>query len=189
MNCRFDSLPLDALFVDLGFSPPSNSYLKKEQLNELEAYYPLRLYVSDRTFLVQIDEHKSAHEIFSEEYAYFSSYSNTWLKHAEAYVAMVVDRFQIDPNWQVVELASNDGYLLQYFKERKVPVLGIDPSQSVATIAAEKGIETRVQFFGFELADNLVAEGKVADLLIGNNVLAHVPDLNDFVSGMKRLLS
>jgi hypothetical protein len=89
MNCRFDSLPLDALFVDLGFSPPSNSYLKKEQLNELEAYYPLRLYVSDRTFLVQIDEHKSAHEIFSEEYAYFSSYSNTWLKHAEAYVAMV----------------------------------------------------------------------------------------------------
>ena len=189
MNCRFDSLPLDALFVDLGFSPPSNSYLKKEQLNELEAYYPLRLYVSDRTFLVQIDEHKSAHEIFSEEYAYFSSYSNTWLKHAEAYVAMVVDRFQIDPSWQVVELASNDGYLLQYFKERKVPVLGIDPSQSVATIAAKKGIETRVEFFGFELADNLVAEGKVADLLIGNNVLAHVPYLNDFVSGMKRLLS
>jgi 2-polyprenyl-3-methyl-5-hydroxy-6-metoxy-1,4-benzoquinol methylase len=189
MKCRFDALPLSAVFVDLGFCPPSNSYLLKEQLNDFEAYYPLKLYVSDRTFLVQVDELKSAHEIFSEDYAYFSSFSKSWLKHAENYVAMMVSRFGIDPSWQVVELASNDGYLLQYFKQRGVPVLGIDPSLSVATAARQKGINTRVDFFGIDLARELKAEGVSADLLLGNNVLAHVPDLNDFVGGMRVLLS
>lgn len=189
MNCRFDALPLNNIFVDLGFCPPSNSYLLKEQLNDLEVHYPLKLYVSDRTFLVQIDELKAANEIFSEEYAYFSSVSQSWLKHAEDYVAMMVTRFGIDPDWRVVELASNDGYLLQYFKQRGVPVLGIDPSLSVATAARQKGIETRVDFFGVDLAKKLQAEGLRADLLLGNNVLAHVPDLNDFVGGMKLLLS
>jgi SAM-dependent methyltransferase len=189
MKCRFDTLPLSAVFVDLGFCPPSNSYLLKEQLNNSEAYYPLKLYVSDRTFLVQVDELKSAHEIFSEDYAYFSSFSKSWLKHAENYVEMMVSRFGIDKDWQVVELASNDGYLLQYFKQRGVPVLGVDPSLSVATAARQKGIDTRVDFFGTELANQLKAAGVRADLLLGNNVLAHVPDLNDFVGGMKVLLS
>ena len=189
MKCRFDALPLSAVFVDLGFCPPSNSYLLKEQLNNSEAYYPLKLYVSDRTFLVQVDELKSAHEIFSEDYAYFSSFSKSWLKHAENYVEMMVSRFGIDKDWQVVELASNDGYLLQYFKQRGVPVLGVDPSLSVATAARQKGIDTRVDFFGTELVNQLTAAGVRADLLLGNNVLAHVPDLNDFVGGMKVLLS
>ena len=148
MKCRFDALPLSDEFVDLGFCPPSNAYLKKNQLNLSEVYYPLKLYISDRSFLVQVDEVKAADEIFSEEYAYFSSYSKSWLKHAENYVTMMVDRFGIDPDWQVVELASNDGYLLQYFKQRGVPVLGVDPSLSVATAAEAKGIDTRVAFFG-----------------------------------------
>jgi hypothetical protein len=189
MKCRFDALPLTAVFVDLGFCPPSNSYLLHEQLNDFEAYYPLKLYVSERTFLVQIDEHKSAHEIFSQNYAYFSSFSQSWLKHAEDYVAMMVARFDIDPTWQVVELASNDGYLLQYFKQLGVPVLGIDPSLSVANAARQKGIETRVEFFGTDLARELKVAGLSADLLLGNNVLAHVPDLNDFVGGMRLILS
>lgn len=189
MKCRFDALPLSSVFVDLGFCPPSNSYLRKEQLNDFEAYYPLKLYVSDRSFLVQVDELKSAHEIFSEEYAYFSSCSKSWLKHAEDYVAMMVARFGIDDIWNVVELASNDGYLLQYFKQRGVPVLGIDPSLSVATAARQNGIDTRVEFFGTDLARKLKAEGVSADLLLGNNVLAHVPDLNDFVGGMRVLLN
>ena len=177
------------MFVDLGFCPPSNSYLEKQQLNRSESYFPLKLYVSDRTFLVQVDELKSAHEIFSEDYAYFSSFSKSWLKHAENYVEMMVSRFGIDQDWQVVELASNDGYLLQYFKQRSVPVLGIDPSLSVAAAARRKGIDTRVEFFGTELANKLKADGVCADLLLGNNVLAHVPNLNDFVGGMKVLLS
>jgi len=189
MQCRFDTLPLSAVFVDLGFCPPSNSYLKKKQLNDSEAYYPLKLYVSERTFLVQVDELKSAHEIFSDDYAYFSSFSKSWLKHAKNYVAMMVSRFGVDQDWQVVELASNDGYLLQYFKQRSVPVLGIDPALSVAIAARQKGIDTRVEFFGIALARKLKAEGVSADLLLGNNVLAHVPDLNDFVGGMKVLLS
>ena len=189
MKCRFDSLPLSTVFLDLGFCPPSNSYLQKQQLSEHEAYYPLKLYVSERTFLVQADELKAANEIFSQDYAYFSSFSSSWLKHAEDYVAMMVERFGVDAKWQVVELASNDGYLLQYFKQRHVPVLGIDPSLSVASAARQKGIDTRVDFFGTELAQKLIVEGVCADLLIGNNVLAHVPKLNDFVEGMKMLLS
>lgn len=185
MNCRFDGLPLKHIFVDLGFSPPSNSFLTEEQLNEPEVYYPLKLYVSERTFLVQIDEYKKANEIFSKDYVYFSSYSTSWLAHCKQYVEMVTERFGLNSQSQVVEIASNDGYLLQYFQEKNIPILGIEPTLSTAQVAQEKGIPTWIEFFGVELAKKLISEGKQADLLLGNNVLAHVPNLNDFVAGLK----
>ncbi|MGJ8651540.1 MAG: methyltransferase domain-containing protein [Opitutaceae bacterium] len=188
-NCRFDGLPLSHTFVDLGFCPPSNSYLKPSDLNDPEVYYPLKLYVSERTFLVQVDEFKKAEEIFSDDYAYFSSYSTSWLDHARAYVEKMTERFGLDGNSKVVELASNDGYLLQYFVERGVPVLGVEPSKSVAAAARAKHVETITEFFGVELAEKLKSVGVSADLLVANNVLAHVPDLNDFVGGMKVLLA
>jgi hypothetical protein len=184
MKCRFDGLLIDHEFVDLGFSPASNSFLSKEQLNEAEVYYPLRLYVSDRTFLVQIDEYKKHDEIFSSDYVYFSSYSTSWLVHSKAYVEMMVKRFGYNETSHIVEIASNDGYLLQYFKEKNIPVLGIEPTTGTAAAAKEKGIESWVEFFGVELAKKMVAKGKQADLLLGNNVLAHVPDINDFVAGL-----
>jgi SAM-dependent methyltransferase len=184
MYCRFDGLPLTHEFADLGFSPPSNSFLTAEQLNEPEVYYPLKLFVSERTFLVQVDEYKSHDEIFSSDYVYFSSYSSTWLQHSKRYVEMMIDRFGYGPSSQVAEIASNDGYLLQYFKEKGVPVLGIEPTAGTAAVANGKGIESWVEFFGVALAKKMVAEGRQADLLLGNNVLAHVPDLNDFVGGL-----
>ncbi len=185
MNCRFDNLPISQEFIDLGFSPASNSFLKPSQLNEPEVHYPLKLYVSERTFLVQIDEYKKADEIFSEDYVYFSSFSTSWLAHAKNYVEKMISRFGFNQASQVIELASNDGYLLQYFKEKNVPVLGIEPTLSTAKVAREKGIESLTEFFGVALANKLVAQNRKADLLLGNNVLAHVPDLNDFVGGMK----
>lgn len=185
MLCRFDGLPLTHEFVDLGFSPPSNSFLTPEQLNKPEVYYPLKLFVSERTFLVQIDEYKNHDEIFSSDYVYFSSYSSTWLKHSKAYAEMMIKRFGYDKTSQVVEIASNDGYLLQYFKEKAVPVLGIEPTAGTAAVAREKGIESWIEFFGVALAKRMVKDGRQADLLLGNNVLAHVPDLNDFVAGLK----
>lgn len=185
MNCRFDNLPISQEFIDLGFSPPSNSFLKPAQLNEPEVYYPLKLYVSERTFLVQIDEYKKADEIFSEDYVYFSSFSTSWLAHAKSYVEKMLNRFGFSQDSQMIEIASNDGYLLQYFKEKKIPVLGIEPTLSTAKVAREKGIESWTEFFGVELAKKLVAQNRQADLLLGNNVLAHVPNLNDFVGGMK----
>ena len=185
MNCRFDKLPLTEVFLDLGFSPPSNSFLKKEQLNEAETYYPLKLYVSERSFLVQVDEFKQASEIFSSDYVYFSSYSSSWLAHSKAYVDMMIQRFAYNNNSQVVEIASNDGYLLQYFQAQRIPVLGIEPTAGTAAVAKQKGIDSWVEFFGVALAKRMVAEGKQGDLLLGNNVLAHVPDLNDFVGGLK----
>jgi SAM-dependent methyltransferase len=185
MNCRFDKLPLKHLFLDLGFSPPSNSFLKEEQLNEPELYYPLKLYVSERSFLVQVDEYKQASEIFSSDYVYFSSYSTSWLAHSKAYVEMMIERFGYNKNSRVVEIASNDGYLLQYFLQNKIPVLGIEPTAGTAAVARNKGIESWTEFFGVELAKRMVKEGRQADLLLGNNVLAHVPDLNDFVGGLK----
>lgn len=185
MNCRFDGLPLTHEFIDLGHSPPSNSFLTKDQLNEPEVYYPLKLWVSERTFLVQVDEYKKADEIFSEDYVYFSSFSTSWLSHAKRYVDMAVERFSLDRQSHVIEIASNDGYLLQHFKDREVPCLGIEPSASVAKAAQEKGIETVIDFFGVKLACELEAADRKADLLIGNNVFAHVPDLNDFVKGLK----
>ena len=185
MLCRFDGLPLTNEFVDLGFSPASNSYLTQAQLNEPEVYYPLKLFVSERTFLVQVDEYKKHDEIFSNDYAYFSSYSTSWLAHSKAYVEMMIKRFEYSGGSQVVEIASNDGYLLQYFKEKNIPVLGIEPTSGTAAVARSKGIESWVEFFGVSLAKRMVTEGRQADLLLSNNVLAHVPDINDFVAGLK----
>ena len=184
MNCRFDGLPVTQEFVDLGFSPASNSFLTKEQLNEAEVYYPLKLYVSERSFLVQVDEFKKHEDIFSTDYVYFSSYSKSWLAHSKAYVAMMTERFGYTTGSQVVEIASNDGYLLQYFAEKNIPVLGIEPTAGTAAAAREKGIESWVEFFGVSLAQKMKAANKMADLLLGNNVLAHVPDINDFVAGL-----
>jgi SAM-dependent methyltransferase len=153
----------------------------------MEPFYPLHVYVCEHCFLVQLEEYVSPEEIFSE-YAYFSSYSDTWLQHAEAYTNMITERLKLDGQSYVVELASNDGYLLQYFVPKEIPVLGIEPAANVAEAAVEKGVPTLVKFFGEELARELAADGKQADLVIGNNVLAQVPDLNDFVKGMKILL-
>lgn len=185
MNCRFCENPLSREFVDLVNSPPSNSYLRAEQLGEAEVFYPLKVFVCEKCLLVQIDEFKKADEIFDENYAYFSSFSKSWLEHSKNYVEMMCQRFAFDKDSQVIEIASNDGYLLQYFKEKNVPVLGIEPTLSTANAAREKGIESWTEFFGVELAQKLVSENRQADLLLGNNVLAHVPDLNDFVEGLK----
>jgi hypothetical protein len=186
-TCRFCSAPLNAVFADLGMSPLANSYLTPEQASGMEPFYPLRALVCERCLLVQLEEFETPEHIFGD-YAYFSSYSTTWLEHSRRYVEAMVDRFDLDGSSHVVEIASNDGYLLQFFHERQIPVLGIEPAANVAEVALEKGIPTRVEFFGAEAATSLAA-GSRADLLIGNNVLAHVPDLNDFVSGMKILLA
>ncbi len=184
--CRFCASPLESVFADLGMSPLANSYLTVEHGNRMEPFYPLRALVCSQCFLVQLEEYESPEEIFSD-YAYFSSYSSSWLEHSERYVAAMVDRFGLDERSQVVEIASNDGYLLQYFSERGIPVLGIEPAANVARVAVERGLPTLVEFFGVETARRVAAESR-ADLLIGNNVLAHVPDINDFVGGMKVLL-
>ncbi len=186
--CRFCSAPLTVTFADLGMSPPSNAFLKPEQLNLMERFYPLHAYVCERCKLVQLEEFESPSEIFTE-YAYFSSFSDSWLRHAEGYVGAMVDRFGFNGSSQVVEIASNDGYLLQYFKQRGVPVLGVEPAANVAKVALEqRGVPSRVEFFGRDAAKKMVADGIRADLLLGNNVLAHVPDINDFVGGMRVLL-
>lgn len=187
-RCRYCGNCLEHTFVDLGMSPLANSYLKPEHLHQMEPYYPLCVYVCDSCYLVQLPEFQSPEDIFSD-YAYFSSYSESWLKHASEYAGMMIDRFGFSPQNHVVEIASNDGYLLQYFKERGVPVLGVEPAQNVARAAQEAGIPTLIKFFGTQTAMELAAEGRNADLLIGNNVLAHVPALNDFVKGMKIILS
>lgn len=189
MKCRFCENTLTHEFVDLGFSPPSNSFLKLRQLNEPETFYPLKIMVCEKCFLVQIDEFAKHDDIFSSDYAYFSSFSTSWLAHAKAYAEMMVNRFGFNQDSQVIEIASNDGYLLQYFKEKNIPVLGIEPTANTAAEAQKKGIESVVDFFGIRLATKLASEGKKADLLLGNNVLAHVPDINDFVGGLKILLN
>jgi len=186
-KCRFCNAELTQVFVDLGMSPLSNSFLSSNMLNHAEPFYPLRTFVCNECFLVQLEEFESPKHIFTD-YVYFSSYSESWLKHAEDYVNMIMRKFKLDKNSLVVEIASNDGYLLQYFKKKSVPILGIEPAMNVAKIAEEKGIPTLIKFFGVETAKEIVVTGKQADLLIGNNVLAHVPNLNDFVSGMKILL-
>jgi len=186
-TCRFCGIGLQRTFVDLGMSPLCETYLSPADLNCGETYYPLHVYVCDKCFLVQLDEYESAENIFSD-YAYFSSYSNSWLKHADNYCAKMHARFGLDEESFVVEVASNDGYLLQYFVQRDVPVLGIEPAANVARVAVEKGVPTLVRFFGAELAEELAVEGRCADLVLGNNVLAQVPDLNDFVEGLKILL-
>lgn len=186
-NCRFCGNTLRYTFVDLGMSPLCESFLSVDQLNQMEPFYPLHVYVCEKCFLVQLEEFVSPENIFTE-YAYFSSYSDTWLKHVRDYTRMVVDRFHLGGQSFVVEIASNDGYLLQNFVERKIPCLGIEPAANVAKDAIGKGIPTLVEFFGEELAQRLASEGKKADIIIGNNVLAQIPNLNDFVEGMKVLL-
>jgi len=187
ITCRFCKSPLQHTLVDLGMSPLCESYLKTEQLNQMEPFYPLHVYVCESCFLAQLEEYVNPGAIFSE-YAYFSSYADSWLQHAKNYTDLMVERFGINAGNHVVELASNDGYLLQYFVQKGVPVLGIEPAANVARSAIEKGVPTLIKFFGEKTALEMVEEGKQADLLIGNNVLAQVPDLNDFVKGMKILL-
>ena len=189
MNCRFCNNTLTQEFVDLGFSPPSNAYLKASDLNKPETFFPLRIMVCEKCFLVQIDEFAKHDDIFNADYAYFSSFSTSWLAHAKAYTQMMIKRFGFNAQSQVIEIASNDGYLLQYFKEQGVQVLGIEPTANTAAAAKEKGIESVIDFFGVRLANSLATKGTKADLLLGNNVLAHVPDINDFVKGLKILLN
>ena len=185
-QCRFCAAELTDVFADLGMSPLANSYLTPEQGNAMEPFYPLRALVCARCFLVQLEAFETPEHIFGD-YAYFSSYSSSWLEHSRRYVEAMTERFGLGADSKVVEIASNDGYLLQFFQERDVPVLGVEPAANVAEVAREKGIPTEVEFFGVDTARGLVDE-HAADLLLGNNVLAHVPDLNDFVGGMKVLL-
>ncbi len=185
-TCRFCGAAVEAVFADLGMSPLANSYLAPERSNAMEPFYPLRALVCGECFLVQLEQFESPQHIFSD-YAYFSSYSSSWLEHSRRYAELMIERFGLDGSSHVVELASNDGYLLQYFHERHISVLGIEPAANVAKVALQKGIPTLVEFFGRETATSLAGDS-AADLLLGNNVLAHVPDLNDFVAGMKVLL-
>ncbi|KIZ47890.1 SAM-dependent methyltransferase [Rhodopseudomonas palustris] len=187
-TCRSCGAGLKHVVVDLGLSPLANSYLSNEDLHREEPRYPLRVFVCAQCFLVQLEAWETPENIFGD-YAYFSSYSQSWLKHAETYVSDVIARFGAKSLNQVIEIASNDGYLLQYFRERGVSVLGIEPARNVAEAARDKGIPTRSVFFGEETARALRSEGIAADLLIGNNVLAHVPDLNDFVEGIRIALA
>ena len=186
-HCRSCETRLEHTFVDLGMSPLANSYIKPEQLNRMEPFYPLHVYVCAKCLLVQLEQFSTPHDIFSD-YAYFSSFSDSWLAHAKTYVDMITNKFRLDDNSKVIEIASNDGYLLQNFVARGIPVLGIEPAANVAEVARKKGINTNVAFFGEKTAVDLCADGWSADLIIGNNVLAHVPDLNDFVKGLKVLL-
>jgi SAM-dependent methyltransferase len=186
-SCRICGAHLRYTFVDLGASPLCESYLQQHQLNEMEPFYPLHVFVCERCFLVQLQEYVRPDAIFSE-YAYFSSYSETWLEHARRYTDQVIARFGLNSASFVVELASNDGYLLKNFVSRGVPVLGVEPAANVARVATELGVRTRVDFFGSELSTDIAGSDGRADLIVGNNVLAQVPDLNDFVEGIRLLL-
>lgn len=185
--CRFCRSKLKHTFVDLGMSPLCESYLTADQLNQMEPFYPLHVKVCEECYLVQLEEYVSGEDIFSE-YAYFSSYSDSWLKHSSNYVDMITQRLNLGPHSLVVELASNDGYLLQYFVKKGIPALGVEPAANVATVAVKKGVPTLVKFFGRQTAREMIADGLAADVVIGNNVLAQVPDLNDFISGIRIIL-
>ena len=186
-SCRFCEAPLRVTFVDLGMTPLCESYVSQDQLNQMEPFYPLHAFVCEDCFLVQLAEYVRPEEIFTE-YAYFSSYSDTWVQHMKRYTEMIVERLSLGPNSSVVEIASNDGYLLQHFIAAGIPVLGIEPAANIARVAVAKGVPTLVGFFGEPLAKRLAAEGKRADLIACANVLAQVPDVNDFVRGVKKLL-
>lgn len=186
-RCRLCNAWLTETFIDLGMSPLANSYVQREHLSAIEPFYPLHARVCEGCYLVQLDDMQSPDTIF-RDYAYFSSFSDTWLKHAADYTEQMAKRFGLDASSMVIEVASNDGYLLQYFQGKGIPVLGIEPAANVASVAQQKGIPTLVKFFGSETAKELVRGNTRADLLIANNVLAHVPDLNDFVGGLKRAL-
>lgn len=189
MKCRHCATELRVRFADLGSSPPSNAYLKPEKLEQPEAYIPLRTLVCHHCWLVQTEDYASAESMFDPEYAYFSGFSSSWLKHSERYAAMAIERFSLTKQSFVVEVASNDGYLLQYFAKSGVPCLGVEPTASTAQAARAKGIEIVEDFFGVSLARKLVAERGSANLTAANNVLAHVPDINDFVGGFAALLA
>jgi SAM-dependent methyltransferase len=186
--CRLCGAPLEHVVADLGVSPVSNDFLREEDLGRMEPFYPLCALVCSRCKLVQLEAFEPPERIFSDDYAYFSSYSTGWLEHARRYTEAMVERFGLDANSKVVEIASNDGYLLQYFVERGIPVLGVEPTANTAAVAIEKGVPTEIRFFGRDTAEDLRAE-HAADLLVANNVLAHVPDLNDFVEGLSLLLA
>lgn len=188
-GCRFCGAPLQHTFVDLGMSPLCESWLTAADLNQMEPFYPLHAFVCDQCFLVQVRAHVSGEKIFGGDYAYFSSYSTSWLEHARRYVEQMTTRWQLNSHSQVIEVASNDGYLLQFFVQRGISALGIEPAENCAAAAREKGVETRCLFFGTATAQRLRDEGLRANLLLGNNVLAHVPDLNDFVAGIKIVLA
>jgi SAM-dependent methyltransferase len=187
-ECRFCYAPLRQTVIDLGMSPLCESFLRPEQLDAMEPFYPLHVRVCEACFLVQLQEYVPREEIFTE-YAYFSAYSESWVRHAEAYTEAMIERFRLSDRSLVIEVASNDGYLLQHFVARGVPVLGVEPAQNVARAAIERGVPTLIEFFGTELARRLVAEGRSADLVAANNVLAQVPDLNDFVAGLAIVLA
>jgi SAM-dependent methyltransferase len=184
LQCRFCETPLHTVFVDLGYAPASNSYLNKEDLHKEESTYPLKVYVCKKCKLVQLDECKKSDDIFNKEYAYFSSFSSSWLQHAKSYVEEITKKLSLNSNSLVTEIASNDGYLLQYFQEKNIPCIGVEPSLNTAAVAKEKGIEVIEKFFTQELALTM----QKSDLILGNNVLAHVPDINGFVRGLKQLL-
>ncbi len=188
MKCRHCGTPLHRTFVDLGSSPPSNAYLTERTLHAPEKWFPLRILVCESCWLVQTEDFSNAAELFGAEYAYFSSFSSSWLKHAQLYVEQMVVQQALDGSSHVVEVAANDGYLLQYFKAHGIPCTGIEPTASTAAAARDKGIAVIERFFGVALAEELVASGLQADLMVANNVLAHVPEINDFVAGFARLL-
>ena len=184
MKCRHCRAPVDHLFLDLGFAPPSNAYLTEADLNAPERYFPLKLYVCEHCWLVQTEDYAQANELFNREYAYFSSVSQTWLDHAASYAKMIGRRLNLDDKSFVIEVGANDGYLLKHFVAAGIPCLGIEPTASTAAAAEALGIPIIREFFGKALAERLVAEGKSADLIVGNNVYAHVPDINDFTVGL-----
>ena len=188
MNCRGCGTPLVLPLIDLGTSPPSNAYLRRDQLEQAEQWVPLKVAVCQECWLVQTEDYTSADSLFDADYAYFSSFSSTWLAHAERYVAGMVERFGLNAQSRVVEIAANDGYLLQYVARRGIACLGVEPTRSTAQAAREKGLEIREMFFGRETAQQLQEEGWAADLMAANNVLAHVPDINDFLAGFATLL-
>jgi SAM-dependent methyltransferase len=188
MRCRHCAAELDLVFADLGSAPPSNSYLTEERLSGPETWYPLRVLACTKCWLVQTEDFARRDELFAVDYAYFSSFSASWLRHAKAYVATMTQWFGLGRDSLVVEVAANDGYLLQYVKAAGIPCLGIEPTRSTAEAARERGLEIREEFFGVDLAQRLVAQGRPADLIVANNVLAHVPDINDFVRGFAVLL-
>ncbi len=186
-ECRFCGAPLRQTVVDLGLSPLCQNRVTREALEQPEVFYPLKAVVCEKCWLVQVHAHVAGEDIFSD-YAYFSSYSESWLRHCREYVERIAAKLQLGPKSQVIEIASNDGYLLQYFVEKGIPALGIEPAANVAEAARQKGVESIAKFFGTKTARELVDQGIRPDLLLGNNVLAHVPDLNDFVAGLKILL-
>ena len=188
MNCRHCNSFLSQTLVDLGFAPPSNAYLSKEDLSKPEKYYPLKVKVCEECWLVQTEDYANTDELFSSDYAYFSSTSTSWLTHAKEYSNKIISRLNLNKDTYVIEVASNDGYLLKNFQEANIPCLGIEPTESTAHAAEAIGIKVIKRFFGQSLGQELTLEGKQADLIIGNNVYAHVPDINNFTKGLKAAL-